>query len=212
MHDDPSMQEIVTANWVRIVNQMARFPDHKANLPSYLKLISVRRKDCGNPIFPRTFSNSENGYELSSEKDYRLEIFQYNEYGPPAKPFSLKLEVDKDRITPVVDEEIIVGQYDFLALYVRPTATLRSYGTSLSLEVKVDSDMRLRVRIPARILRGLGQIVGSVAVAGSFALATLGQGLVSGTVTTNSIALAAIAALFGFLGFYYWGKTPFGKA
>jgi hypothetical protein len=204
IRDDPSAQSVVTANWIRIVNQMARFPDHKSRLPTYLKMIAVRRKDCQNPIFPKAFSDTENGYEMSSDKDYRVEIFQYNEYGPPAKPFSLKIGVDENRITPVIDRAAIVGQYDFLALDIRPLPTLQSYEATLSFEVDLESDMKLDVRIPTRIKRGFGQIVGAIAIAAGFALATLAQVFAAG----NTIYLVAgLSALMGFIGFYYWGKT-----
>ena len=206
--DDPSVSpEQVTENWIRIANHMARFPDHKSRKPTYLKLIAVRTKDCANPVLPKAFSETESGYEFRSDKDYRMEIFQYNEYGVPAEPFSLKLEVDRDRIIPLADEATILGRYDFLTLHFRPSATLRSYGTILGVQVDTKNDMKLSVRLHARILRGLGQIVGSIAVAGSIGLASLAPGLASGTTTNISYFIAGMTALVGFIGFYYWGRT-----
>jgi len=198
--------EDVTANWIRIVDNMARFPDHKSRKPTYLKLISVRAKDCTNPVFPVPLSESESGYELRSDKDYRMEIFQYNDeifaHGVPPKPFPLKLVIDKERIVPLVDEATIVGKYDFLTMHFRPSSTLRSYGTTMGVEVETESEMRLTVKIHARVLRGLGQLVASIAVAGGIGLASLA----SGSFTNASYAIAAVASLLGFVGFYYGGR------
>jgi len=205
--DRPSARsEDVTANWIRIVDNMARFPDHKSKKPTYLKLICVRAKDCANPVLPVSLTESESGYELRSDKDYRIEIFQYNdeifEHGVPPKPFPLKLVIDKERIVPLMDEATILGKYDFLTMHFRPSSTLRSYGTTMGIEVETQSEMRLTVKIHARVLRGLGQLVASIAVAGGIGLASLA----SGSFTSASYAIAAVASVLGFVGFYYGGR------
>jgi hypothetical protein len=206
--DDPSgKSEEVMQNWIRIVKEMAKFPDHAQRKPSYLKMISIKAKECENLLLPVMLSDSERGYKIRSDTDYRIETFQYNPHGVPSKPFPFRLVVDEKRIIPLIGEATILGRYDFFTLYFRPSATLRSYGTILGFQVDTETDMKLSVRIHAKILRGFGQLLGAIAVAISIGFASLIKEIIQGTITGWSVLYGVGFAVLSFIGLFYSSRS-----
>jgi len=140
------------------------------------------------------------------DTEYQIEIFQYNSYGVPSKPFPVKLMVDEDRIVPLVGEATVLGEYDILAMSFRPSPTLRSYGTLLKFETFSESEMKLSVTLYAKVKRGWRQLAAALAVAAGIGLAssvsTLGQGTLGLVV---ALALGFSATVLGFIGFYWSG-------
>jgi len=141
------------------------------------------------------------------DTEYQIEIFQYNSYGVPSKPFPVKLMVDEDRIVPLVGEATVLGEYDILAMSFRPSPTLRSYGTLLKFETFSESEMKLSIALYARVLRGWRQLMGALAVAAGIGLASLPSILPQGTITGGwGWVLVSVTALLGFIGFL-WATT-----
>jgi len=198
--------EEVMQNWIRIVDEMAKFPNHSGKKPAYLKMISIRAKECESPLLPVALSGYESGYEVKSDTDYLTETFQYNPHGVPLKPFPFRLIVDERRIVPLVNEVTVLGKYDFFTMYFRPSATLRTYGTFMKFQIDAETDMRLSVGMHVRVLRGFGQLLGAIAVAAGIALASLGREIGQGTITYSSALFSLVAALIGFVGLYYSGR------
>ena len=202
----PGQLAEVTANWIRIAKQMARFEPHKNVKPTYFKLISIKAANCENPTMPKTFSETERGYEFKSDTDYRIEIFQYYPHGVPSKPFPLRLVVDEKRVVSLVGEAKVLGMYDLLVMSFRPSPTLRSYGTLLKFEANSESEVKLSITLYAKVKRGWRQLAAALAVAAGIGLAssvsTLGQGTLGLVV---ALALGFSATVLGFIGFYWSG-------
>jgi len=201
--DDPSGQRVeVIQNWVRIIKQMARFQPHKEKKPTYLKLMSVQAANCENAIEPVTFSKTERGYELRSDTDHKIQVFQYNPTGVPKEPFPLTLFVDEERIVPLVKDSTIWGEYDLLLMSLRPSATLRDYRTLLRFEPKLGEDMKLTVTIPVKVLKGFRLLVGPLSVAAAIALGSLMGVTKDASIQVALILIAFSVALIG----TYWGS------
>jgi hypothetical protein len=206
--DDPSGKRVdVIQNWGRIVKHMARFEAHKERKATYLKLLSLKMTECENHATPKALSSdTERGYELKSDADYRIEVFQYSPHElpeAPDAPFPLTLVVDEKRIVPLVKESTIWGKYDLLLMSLRPKATMRDYRTLLRFEPKQeDKDMKLTVTIPVRILKGWRRLLGALSVAGATTLVALANLIPEESFGARAM-LACTAFVLAFLGLFY---------
>jgi hypothetical protein len=203
--DCSGVSEEVIRNWMRIVKGMKEFQGHREYRPDYLKLACIRDAKCENSVTPTLISEFESGYAFRSGNDYRVEIVQFNLFGPPDEPYPLRLSVDHKRVVPLVTEATILGRYDSLTTSFRPTATLSSYRTTLRIEACSGSKMRLNVALHAKILTSWKRLASAAWVAIGIGVSAIVPSLSPGS-TVNYALIGGLLAVAGFISLIWSGE------